>query len=186
MAEGTGDLTESKARNPRLRAEPTSDTPCPPRGPHHPVLTASLFLSLPPCVPSSSLSLYLFRARARVSLAALSRPCRVLLVGTCACAASSLLSPLRRRSTSFSSSVFAERPTAVCGLHREFALASRGPATPPATRSNCTCSAPRVRGDERRSAEKRRKQTRNRCRGTAASDGGGFSREIGNRTRGYQ
>lgn len=182
MAEGTGDLTESKARNPRLRAEPTSDTPCPPRGPHHPVLTASLSLSLPLCVLSSSLSLYLFRARARarVSLAALSRPCRVLLVGTCACAASSLLSPLRRRSTSFSSSVFAERPTAVCGLHREFALASRGPATPPATRSNCTCSAPRVRGDERRPAEKRRKQSRNRCHGTAASDGGGFSREIGN------
>lgn len=47
VAEGTGDLTESKARNPRLRAEPTSDTPCPPRGPHHPVLTASLSLSLP-------------------------------------------------------------------------------------------------------------------------------------------
>lgn len=184
MAEGTGDLTESKARNPRLRAEPTSDTPCPPRGPHHPVLTASLSLSLPPCVLPFRLYLFLStsfaRARARVSLAALSRPCRVLLVGTCACAASSLLSPLRRRSTSFSSSVFAERPTAVCGLHREFALASRGPATPPATRSNCTCSAPRVRGDERRSAEKRRKQSRNRCHGTAASDGGGFSREIGN------
>lgn len=86
MAEGTGDLTESKARNPRLRAEPTSDTPCPPRGPHHPVLTASLSLSLPLCVPSFSLYLspYLFRARARVPLAALSRPCHVLLVDTCA------------------------------------------------------------------------------------------------------
>lgn len=185
MAEGTGDLTESKARNPRLRAEPTSDTPCPPRGPHHPVLTASLSLSLPPCVLPFRLYLFLStsfaRARARVSLAALSRPCRVLLVGTCACAASSLLSPLRRRSTSFSSSVLAERPTAVCGLHREFALASRGPATPPATRSNCTCSL--RHGYEVMSAGLPRRggeQSRNRCHGTAASDGGGFSREIGN------
>lgn len=71
MAEGTGDLTESKARNPRLRAEPTSDTPCPPRGPHHPVLTASLSLSLPLCVLPFCLHLFLstsFRARVYLSL----------------------------------------------------------------------------------------------------------------------
>lgn len=69
MAEGTGDLTESKARNPRLRAEPTSDTPCPPRGPHHPVLTASPSLSrflFALCLSVFiSFSLPLSRARAR-------------------------------------------------------------------------------------------------------------------------
>lgn len=129
-AEGTGDLTESKARNPRLRAEPTSDTPCPPRGPHHPVPTASLSLCVSLFLPVLASSRVLLpptdaRARARVISRRVARAPLPALVPVCSYPAYPRLpSTLSTRSSSFSPSAFAEWPTAVA--HREFALASRG------------------------------------------------------------
>lgn len=182
MAEGTGDLTESKARNPRLRAEPTSDTPCPPRGPHHPVLTAVLSLSLPPCIPSFSLyllhSISFVRARARACIS------RCALAAFC-----SLVPVLVPRSPSCLRHVDAPRPSPRARSpsgRPQFAVST---ASLPSRRADLPLR--RLPGVAARAlrhgcevmsaglAEKRKKQSRNRGHGTATSDGGGFSR--GNR-----
>lgn len=185
MAEGTGDLTESKARNPRLRAEPTSDTPCPPRGPHHPVLTASPSLSLPPCVLPFCLYLFLStsfaRARARVYLSLHSRA----LAAFC-----SLVPVLVPRPPSFLRFVDAPRPSPrACSPsgRPQFAvstasLPSRRADLPLRRLPGVTARALR-HGYEVMSAGLPRRGGNSRgivCHGTAASDGGGFSREIGN------